>query len=118
MPLPSVVNELCPEKLVLQDSPLPAEPHARKTGVTENKKPGVKRRAIPSTAFFGRACSKLDCFLSGIRNQSHLVNSGEITGPPGPPGVPGLPTSGKYTHFSRYVKSDAKLFYEVCWIAL
>lgn len=47
MPLPSVVNELCPEKPP-QDSPLPAEPHARKTGVTENKKPGIKRRASPS----------------------------------------------------------------------
>ena len=115
MPLPSVVNELCPEKRS-QDSPLPAEPHARKTGVTENKKPGVKRRAIPSTPSQGRTCSKLDCFLSGIRYQSHLDATGEITGPPGPPGVPGLPTSGKYTHFSRYVKSDAKLFYRVSLI--
>jgi len=116
MPLPSVVNELCPEKRS-QDSPLPAEPHARKTGVTENKKPGIKRRAIPSTPSQGRTCSKLDCFLSGVRNQSHLVISGEITGPPGPPGVPGLPTSGKYTYFSLYVKSDAKLFYRVSSIA-
>ncbi|MGH9704551.1 MAG: hypothetical protein ACRD4K_14345 [Candidatus Acidiferrales bacterium] len=38
----------------------------------KNKKPGVKRRVHPST-HGERINSKLDGFLSGIRDQSHLV---------------------------------------------
>jgi len=72
--------------------------------VAGNKKPGVKRRAIPSEGIPGKELREARQFLSGIRNQPHLVTTGEMTGPPGPPGVPGLPTSWKYTYFSRYVK--------------
>src|SRR5215469_4849608 len=88
--------------------------HDRKTGVTENKKPGVKRRAIPSTDLVGRTCSKLDYCLSGVRSQPHLYFEREITGQSGPPSAPlGLPTSGKYTDFPVYVKWDANYF---CYI--
>jgi hypothetical protein len=77
----------------------------RETGVAENKKPGVKRRAIPSTHLGGRICSKLDCCLSGVRNQPHLCLEGKFTGQSGPPSAPlGLPTSGKYTDFPVFVK--------------
>jgi hypothetical protein len=103
MPLPSVVKELCSDSYH-RNAPLPAEPPQPQNWCDGNKKPGIKRRAIPSTTIPGRTCSKLDRFLSGIRNQPHLATSGEMTGPPGLPGVPGLPTSNKYTYFPRFVK--------------
>lgn len=82
-----------------------------KNCMAENKKPGVKRRAIPSITLVGRICSKLDCCLSGVRNQPHLFFEREITGPSGPPSAPlGLPTSGKYTDFPVFVKGHAKIF--------
>lgn len=88
--------------------------HNRKTGVTENKKPGVKRRAIPSTNLVGRICSKLDCCLSGVRNQPHLVFCRGDYRPVGATGLqPGLPTSDKYTYFRVFVKYDANYFYSV-----
>ena len=47
----------------------------------ENKKPDAERRAFPSCADChasgGRSCSKLDVFLSGVRNQPHLILEGE-----------------------------------------
>jgi hypothetical protein len=87
---------------------------SRKNGVAGNKKPGVKRRAIPSTHPVGRICSKLDCCLSGVRNQPHLYFEGEITGPSGPPSAPlGLPTSEKYTDFLVFVKRHSHYFRRV-----
>jgi hypothetical protein len=51
------------------------------------KKPGFERRAIPSIPWathslrpLGRMCSMLDCFLSGVGNQPHLI----LVGRPGP----------------------------------
>jgi len=46
-------------------------PHFRKR--PENKKPGVERRARPSMQDGPARCSTV--FLSGIRNQPHLVTS-------------------------------------------
>lgn len=91
--------------LSIRNSPLPAEPPQLKASVTGNKKPGIKRRATPSTTLVGRICSKLDCCLSGVRNQPHLYFEREITGQSGPPSaLLGLPTSEKYTDSPVFVK--------------
>jgi hypothetical protein len=63
MPADSVVKELRPWLSLRRPIPDGAFEHR-----TENKKPGVERRANSST-HIGRICAMLDSLLSGIRKR-------------------------------------------------
>jgi hypothetical protein len=90
------------ERLRARRSAVSVWSRTREKNLSDNKKPGVERRASPSipwaTQFvrpLGRMCSKLDCLLSGVGNQPHLI----LVGRPGlsadyPPN-PGTANIGK-----------------------
>ena len=68
----------------IEASPFQTERRAVWSRPANNKKPGVKRRADPSVSgpLFPRnpkrMYSKLDCRLSGARNQSHLFEKARL----------------------------------------
>jgi hypothetical protein len=82
----------------------------------ENKKPGVERRASPSLSDChlsdGRNRSKLDVFLSGVRNQPHLIHKrGRLPAWSARPAAKqDQPTSAKYSTSLDFVKSRKFLF--------
>jgi len=66
----------------------------------DNKKPGVERRARPSPQDGPARCSTV--FLSGIRNQPHLV--GLETGPPLASARAGVAARSQYSKCYSRVK--------------
>jgi hypothetical protein len=84
-----------------------------------NKKPGVERRACPSTRLGRflpaqppeRICSKLVCLIPGVRNQPHLNLWPVPVRQRTPQRSEALPTSIQYTYFSVPVKLHSTNFH-------